>query len=35
MASGKVRKLGELQVTQFVMEGAAGKAPAAAIHKQP
>jgi hypothetical protein len=30
-----VRKLGVLHVTQFVMDGAAGNAPAAAMHKHP
>lgn len=35
MANGIVRRLGVLHVTQLVMDGEAGNAPAAAMHKQP
>lgn len=35
MANGIVNKLGVLHVTQFVIDGAAGKAPAAAMQRQP
>ena len=35
MANGIVRKLGVLHVTQFVMAGAHGNAPTAAMHRQP
>lgn len=35
MVRGIVSKLGVLQIVQFVMDGDAGKAPTAAMHRQP